>query len=101
MKTTTKGVCLNLYESEYKFNYGGKTFFFSSEFYKNKFIESISNYIETETFKLQVKYNVNIKFDDLFLIALYKKIEKRGFRILDENNKEITPSCGIITNIIN
>lgn len=101
MKTTTKGIYINLNESEYKFIYYGMTFFFSSEFYKNKFIESVTDYIDTETLKLQIKYNVNIKLDELFLIALYKKIEKRGFRILDQNNKEITPSCGIISTIIN
>ncbi|MFR8117258.1 MAG: early protein GP4 [Clostridia bacterium] len=96
MKTTIKGICLNLTESEYFFKYKGLIFYFSSEFYKKKFTKEITNYIETETFKLQVKYNINVNFDLLFMLALYKKIEKRGFRVYDEvNNKEITPSCGI------
>ena len=37
----------------------------------------------------------------MFMLSLYKKIEKRGFRVYDEENKkEITPSCGLITNIL-
>lgn len=101
MKTTIKGICLNLNESEYFFKYKGLIFYFSSEFYKKKFTEEITNYIETETFKLQVKYNINVNFDLLFMLALYKKIEKRGFRVYDElNKKEITPSCGIIASIL-
>lgn len=101
LKTTAKGICLNLNESEYYFKYKGLVFYFSSEFYKNKFANEITNYNETETLKLQVKYNININFDILFMLSLYKKIEKRGFRIYDEENKkEITPSCGIIANIL-
>ena len=101
MKTTVKGICLNLNESEYYFEYKGLIFYFSSEFYKKKYADNIQNYIENETFKLQVKYNVNINFDILFMITLYKKIEKRGFRIYDElNKKEITSTCGIIGQIL-
>ena len=101
LKTTAKGICLNLNESEYYFKYKGLIFYFSSEFYRNKFANEITNYNETETLKLQVKYNININFDILFMLSLYKKIEKRGFRVFDEiNKKEITPSCGIIANIL-
>lgn len=101
MKTTAKGICLNLNESEYYFKYKGLIFYFSSEFYKKKFADEISSFIETETFKLQVKYNLNINFDILFMLSLYKKIEKRGFRIYDaRNNKEITSSCGLVADII-
>lgn len=101
MRTTIKGICLNLKESEYYFKYKGLRFYFSSEFYKNKFITEVENYIETETLKIQVKYNININFDILFMISLYKKIEKRGFRIYDElNDKEISQNCGIVSNIM-
>lgn len=101
MKTTVKGICLNLNESEYYFKYKGLIFYFSSEFYKKKFADNIQNYIENETFKLQVKYNTIINFDILFMISLYRKIEKRGFRIYDElYKKEITSSCGLVAQIV-
>lgn len=98
---TIRGICLNLNESEYYFKYKGLIFYFSSEFYKNKFANTIKNYLESETLKTQIKYNININFDLLFLISYYKKIEKRGFRVYDEENKkEITPSCGMVARII-
>lgn len=101
LKTTVKGICLNLNESEYFYQYKGLIFYFSSEFYKKKFASSIKNYIENETFKLQVKYNINLNFDIMFMISLYRKIEKRGFRIFDTiNEKEITQNVGLITNIL-
>lgn len=98
---TAKGICLNLRESEYFYKYKGLIFYFSSEFYKKKFAENVANFIETETYKLQVKYNININFEIMFMISYYKKIEKRGFRIYDElNKKEITSSCGICGEIV-
>lgn len=101
MKTTAKGICINLNESEYYFKYKGIVFYFSSEFYRNKFANQVQDYIERETFKLQVKYDMNIQFDLMFMISLYKKIEKRGFRIVDdENRKEITSSCGLVACLI-
>ena len=48
MKTTVKGICLNLNESEYYFKYKGLIFYFSSEFYKKKFADEISSFIETD-----------------------------------------------------
>lgn len=98
---TVRGICLNLNESEYYYKYQGLIFYFSSEIYKNKFANTIKQYLENETLKIQIKYNVNINFDILLMISYYKKIEKRGFRIYDEENKkEITPSCGIVAKII-
>lgn len=100
MQTTVKGICLNLNESEYYFKYNGLVFYFSSLFYKKRFIEKVESYVSMENMKLQVKYDLNLSLELIFMISLYKKIEKRGFRIYDEiNNKEITPSCGIIGNI--
>lgn len=98
---TAKGIYLNINESDYFFKHKGLIFYFSSEFYKKKFIDEIESYISTETLKLQGKYNMNINFDLLFMISLYKKIEKRGFRVYDEeNNKDITQSTGIIAKIL-
>lgn len=98
---TVRGICLNLNESEYYYKYKGLIFYFSSEIYKNKFANTIKQYLENETLKIQIKYNVNINFDILLMISYYKKIEKRGFRIYDEENKkEITPSCGMVAKIL-
>lgn len=101
LKTTVKGICLNLNESEYTFKYKGLIFYFSSEFYKRRYSEKVQDYVSNESLKIQVKYDLNLNFELVFMLSLYKKIEKRGFRVYDEiNKKEITPSCGIISNIL-
>lgn len=101
MEKTIKRICLNLNESEYTFNYKGLVFYFSSLFNKKRFIERVENYVTLENMKLQIRYDVNFNLELIFMISLYKRIEKRGFRIFDDvNKKEITPSCGIIGNII-
>lgn len=57
-------------------------FYFSSEFYKNKFDEEYKNYLRNETLKLDVRYNMIVYADEMLLLSFYKKIEKRGFRVM-------------------
>ena len=78
---TKNGIELNLKESNYTYNYKGFLFYFSSEFYKQKFIEKINSYINEEQLKINAKYQVKIDLEMFFAIALYRKIEKRGFYV--------------------
>lgn len=78
----------NLDESHIKFKYNQFTFYFSSEFYYKKFKKLYPNYIKTETEKLRIKYKSNFVFDEMLLISLYQKIEKRGFKI-QYNNEDL------------
>lgn len=55
--------------------------YFSSEFNLNRFKNGFNNYINEETMKLENKYHVKIVANYYLMIAYYKKIEKRGFRI--------------------
>ncbi len=57
-------------------------YFFSSEFNLNRFNEGYNPYAINETNKLKAKYHVNIDIFDYFVLAYYKKIEKRGFKVL-------------------
>ena len=68
-------------ESEISFKYGKLKFYFSSEFYKLKFERLFLQFLKDETMKLKIKYKCNIVADEMILILLYKKIEKRGFRV--------------------
>ena len=98
---TSRGIYLNLKESDYKCNLQGLTFYFSSKQYLEKFINNVENYINNETMKLKVKYNILISIDLLLMLSFYKKIEKRGFRVYDNlNKKEITENVGLVTNIL-
>lgn len=87
---TINGIYLNLKESEYKLNYNGLIYYFSSELYMNKFKNNVKQFIVEETAKLKTKYRINIYFDTMLTIAYYKKIEKRGFRIVYKINEKET-----------
>ena len=78
---TKNGIELNLKESKYKAHYNNLVFYFSSEFYKNKFQNEIVDFIKIETIKLFNKYKTSIELTDYLSISLYRKIEKRGFYI--------------------
>lgn len=69
-------------ESDYSFKYNEYTFYFSSNFYKEKFIKEYIDFIKEETMKLKLKFKCELMFDEMILILLYKKIEKRGFKIM-------------------
>lgn len=98
---TERGICLNLNESEYKVTIDGITFYFSSKQYKEKFKAKVTEFISVETAKLYVRYKFNLNLDLFFMIVFYKKIEKRGFRIFDENKKmEITERAGFVNQLI-
>lgn len=88
----------NLAESPYKFEYGKLTFIFSSNFYKEKFIKEFQQFVHNETLKLKVKFKCNILCDEMAMLLLYKKIEKRGFMVLYEE-KELNENYIIDFNI--
>jgi hypothetical protein len=80
MPPTIRGVFHNLKESEYVVSNKEITFFFSSETYLNKFLETYQD----ERKKLQERTkkelnHVNFNMDTLADITLYRIIEKRGF----------------------
>jgi len=73
-------------ESPFYYKYENFTFYFSSQFYRKNFKLKIDDYIKQETYKLKNRYKIfNAKFyeilKEVLLISLYKKIEKRGFKV--------------------
>lgn len=79
-----KKVYLDITKSPFKLNYKGLTFIFSSETNMNKFNNQIDEFINHESFKIKAHYSyIEINFDLFLSLALYKKIEKRGFLVYD------------------
>lgn len=74
----------NIENSTYFIDVGKLRIYFSSEFNKNRFLKNYKTYIDEENAKLENKYHVKIIANYYLLVAYYKKIEKRGFRL--ENN---------------
>lgn len=98
---TYGGVYYNLNESDFCVNIEGFTFYFSSKLYKNKFKNNVRQFIKNESEKINSKYQININLDLYLMIAFYMKVEKRGFKIVDEQTKkEITRSAGFINQLI-
>lgn len=71
-------------DSTFYIDVGKARLYFSSEFNKQRFLKTYKQYIDEETKKLEKKYNVKIVANYYLMFAIYKKIEKRGFRV--ENN---------------
>lgn len=74
-----EGVCLDLHESNFVYESNDYIFYFSSLFYFNKFKESVEDYVRIEKLRFNNRYQCNVENDDIFILKLYKKIEKRGF----------------------
>lgn len=89
----------DIFKSKYKVKYLNVYFYFSSEFNKNRFIERIDDFIINETNKLKAKFHVNIKFEMYLAFVLYKRIEKRGFRVENLDNSRISEDIVFFDNI--
>lgn len=89
----------NINESPYSFKYDDIEFYFSSNFYREKYIKQYSEFLNQETIKLRLKYRCFINADLMILLLLYKKIEKRGFKVLYKN-KELEENYYVDCNII-
>lgn len=72
----------NIEESTYYYKYDELKFYFSSQFYLNKFKKEYLNYLKDEEIKMQLKYKCIVYCDEIILLLLYKRIEKRGFKVL-------------------
>lgn len=97
---TAKGIYLDLKESEYLFTLNNVNYYFSSILYLEKFKENVKDFVKNETMKLKQKYKIDINFIRFLQIAFYKKIEKRGFRIVIENKEFNEDDFIIFTNLV-
>lgn len=85
---TKRGIELNIKESKYIFVVDALMLYFSSNFNKERFISNYNIYLDEESIKLENKYKVNIDLKRLLIVSFYKKIEKRGFYIVDINSRQ-------------
>ena len=88
----------DLNESNHIFKIDDLVFYFSSQFYQEKFIREHLQFLKDEIMKLKIKFKCNIYCDEMILLLLYKKIEKRGFKVLYKG-KELNENYYINFNI--
>lgn len=84
-----KRVEYDINKSEYYFKVNKLTFFFSSKFNKTRFENGFIDYVNEETNKIKAKYKVDINLTNYLLLAYYKKIEKRGFKVLTYDDNDV------------
>lgn len=78
---TKNGIELDLSKSNYKVHYHDLIFYFSSELYMAKFQNQLNEFTSIENIKINNKYKIIIDMKEYLAVALYKRIEKRGFLI--------------------
>lgn len=84
---TSRGIVVDLPNSPYHSIASGHIFFFSSEFYRNKFEQMLEqNRVEVSQ-RISDRYKVQAQFDFMADVYLYQKIEKRGFYIRGEEGE--------------
>ena len=84
-----KRVEYDINKSEYYFRVNKLTLFFSSKFNKTRFENGFIDYVNEETNKIKAKYKVDINLTNYLLLAYYKKIEKRGFKVLTYDDNDV------------
>ena len=89
---TDNVIYYNINKSPYKYETVYFTFYFSSQFYLNKFKREVYDYIDIEQNKLKVKFRHLVSFERVLMLDYYKKVEKRGFRVYDNLNKDYVKS---------
>lgn len=94
---TANGIELDIEKSEYKYLFEDYIFYFSSEFYMNKFKNEVREFILLETIKLQNKYKVKLNLTLYLAVSFYKKIEKRGFRIVHKSNSFLLSETNVFS----
>lgn len=77
-----RGIYYNLEHSTYFYNYGGYTFYFSSDLVCQKFQERLPDYVRDFEEQLSIKWGLEVHLGGLPAIIYYQKMEKRGFRVL-------------------
>lgn len=85
---TRGGVCYDLDKSPYRHKVEYKEheleYVFSSQYYKNNFINRLEEHRKTVSASLSKRWGFMISNDLISDIKLYEKIEKRGFLIIKE-----------------
>lgn len=98
---TKRGVYQDISESDYYYDLDGVRYYFSSEFNLNRYKERVNDYVNNEIIKLKYRFRVNCSFDLYFQLAYYKKIEKRGYRVVElSTNRAITKETTILNTIV-
>lgn len=104
LKLTRNGVCYDLRETPYIYEWRGITYHFSSEGHRAKFIRDLRKKELWLDDSLSRRFKVTISMPILADLQLYTQVETRGFYIVTNDNAEYTAPhqvmCMIDTQVI-
>lgn len=86
---TRDGIYYDLRYSDYKLTVNCLTYVFSSQLHLEKFRARLKENRDIINYSLSKRFNFDVNVEQLADIVLYKKIEKRGFRIITIDGKEL------------
>ena len=86
---TKNGVCYEIKQSPYRYKENGLTFVFTSKTHLNKFKEKKAENRDIINYSLSKRFNYKVDVSELADIVLYRKIETRGFLILNHEGNEL------------
>lgn len=92
MEKTANGVFLDISDSDIFYHVFDYKFYFSSNFYRKKFIDNVEEYVKKETKKLEVRYKAHFVHCEALYFLYYSQVEKRGFRVEREIDKKVIKS---------
>lgn len=97
---SARGIYYDLKESDYvatlTINSEKIDLYFSSLFTRKRFLENVGEYIHNENLKLSIMYKIDIDATKLLILSYYKKLEKRGFRVLINDNEIIDSNLSLM-----
>lgn len=83
------GICYDLELSEYKHTENKVTFVFSSQLHLDKFKNKINENRDIIRYSLSRRFNILVDIPLLADLVLYRKIETRGFLVINEEGQKI------------
>ena len=96
------GVYYDLKASSFRYTKDGLTYVFSSRLHLKKFKEKLIPHRDTINASLSRRFNLFINVPHIADIVLYRKIETRGFLVIDSVGNELCQNnikydCGKVT----
>lgn len=88
---TRNGVYYDLTKSTYKFKVSdtGMTFIFSSDLHMLKFEDQLQQNRDEHNTKFKARYRMDFNMKVLPDLGLYRKIESRGFLVINEGGQKL------------
>jgi hypothetical protein len=88
---TRNGIYYDLTKSSYKYRIPDLpvTLVFSSDLHKLKFIENYQQNRQEQNLKFKARYRLECDLKLLHDMALYRKIETRGFLVINEGGQKL------------